>query len=655
MPRRVELSQRLLRVAQQRIDIVSRGGSRRQAALSRGGYPCRRGRKNDYRPAPKHTRNQARQVTRSAFSKCKGRAPRLGSKGGVWARSGEASLVRHAAPTRNDEVNPLDYAFVSYSRKQLYFAESLVLALQRSGIEIWFDLQQLAPGTAWSEGLKEGAQHCGRLVLIASQAAIASPHVKAEWETVLDQGREVIVVLYEAVELPERLRACPIYDARVNFDLAIAALAGYLQGAQPARHDALPKVERSLLWQYRPRDVSWTAGLFFMPTLAMCMFAAFVALRVSSSPSEEWSPVVRPLLLLVGLLGGWFKGMSYFPVGELLRHDTNFEKLRATGGRLLLFWGAAVATLGLVCYLDAEDRPGLIGAGIGSTLMLLISLRWYEWTLPKSADLLRWLPSGAADEEVRATVQAAPAHPVAQPRVARSRTDIRPSFGYALHLHPADAHIAEAIGATLKRQGCRATDAAGAEVQLILVSNRTSIQWLLQKNAELQGRVINILVTNIRELPELQSVFQRQWVDFRSGRAATIQSMAVELADVADADDSYASQVSPTGFNNASGFPRSIQGYFRTSAVLVICVTLVVTRFGQSEGMQTLLALPLLIPYLLHVRGLITRSRPLGRGRPGLGQGASLVWFAAPAAKAADPIGNNDLRFLHFLLFKRVE
>lgn len=37
--------------------------------------------------------------------------------------------------------------FICYSRKQLYFVETLVLTLERMGIATWFDLQKLEPGT----------------------------------------------------------------------------------------------------------------------------------------------------------------------------------------------------------------------------------------------------------------------------------------------------------------------------------------------------------------------------------------------------------------------------------------------------------------------------------------------------------------------------
>ena len=63
--------------------------------------------------------------------------------------------------------------FISYSRRQLYFAESLALHLylQKEGINVWFDLQQLQAGTVWSESLKKGVGEASLLVLVVSQAS----------------------------------------------------------------------------------------------------------------------------------------------------------------------------------------------------------------------------------------------------------------------------------------------------------------------------------------------------------------------------------------------------------------------------------------------------------------------------------------------------
>ena len=49
----------------------------------------------------------------------------------------------------------MGHIFISYSRRQLYFAESVVLHLQRAGPDVWFNLQKLTPGVDWSAARKD--------------------------------------------------------------------------------------------------------------------------------------------------------------------------------------------------------------------------------------------------------------------------------------------------------------------------------------------------------------------------------------------------------------------------------------------------------------------------------------------------------------------
>ena len=42
------------------------------------------------------------------------------------------------------------FYFISYSRSQLYFAESVAVELERMKVDVWFDLQQLKTGEDWA-------------------------------------------------------------------------------------------------------------------------------------------------------------------------------------------------------------------------------------------------------------------------------------------------------------------------------------------------------------------------------------------------------------------------------------------------------------------------------------------------------------------------
>ena len=85
--------------------------------------------------------------------------------------------------------------FLSYSRRQLYFAEALALHLQKAGIDVWFDLQQLQAGKVWSDGLDSGVETAERLLLVVSRASLESPYTRVEWQGVAARDQEVILAV----------------------------------------------------------------------------------------------------------------------------------------------------------------------------------------------------------------------------------------------------------------------------------------------------------------------------------------------------------------------------------------------------------------------------------------------------------------------------
>jgi TIR domain-containing protein len=89
------------------------------------------------------------------------------------SRLKESSIAKVIELAR--EWKKMGYIFMSYSRRQLYFAESVVLNLQRAGLEIWFGLQKLSPGIDLASALKDGYSNCDKLILIASRHPVTVP------------------------------------------------------------------------------------------------------------------------------------------------------------------------------------------------------------------------------------------------------------------------------------------------------------------------------------------------------------------------------------------------------------------------------------------------------------------------------------------------
>jgi len=67
--------------------------------------------------------------------------------------------------------------FISYSRKDYYFSESLTFSLIQRDVAAWLDVKDLQPGVDWEERLQSAIDNASHLVLVASPDSLRSPNV----------------------------------------------------------------------------------------------------------------------------------------------------------------------------------------------------------------------------------------------------------------------------------------------------------------------------------------------------------------------------------------------------------------------------------------------------------------------------------------------
>ena len=546
--------------------------------------------------------------------------------------------------------------FVSYSRRQLYFAESVVLHLQKAGLEVWFDLQKLTPGVDWSAALKDGYTTCDRLLLIVSQAALQSPYVQVEWESALQKGREIILVLTEAVSLPEALRHCAVYDARTHFDRTMQSLVAYLRGKEPARRAPVPAPGTSPYSLSLPFDIWLTLGVLSLPTLATWIAAIVLPPNLvdfninldSLTNAVPGLPVQEILFYGAGFLAGLYLALLYFPLRAFWQHHTPYEELEKMSWRVLSIQATVAIVILIASAVGLPPEGGsvnpisyLVFAG------LLVSAYWSFWVLPRSPDILRWLPSGQADQEVREAVHREFRTDPAELKAREDAHSAPEALMFAIHHHPADAHNASFIESVLRSEGCQSAPAHEANTHLVIVSNRTSKQWLLDLEQALSGQVIHILTTNINTPPEIQPVLQTQWVDFRAGRVKTLRALAAQLMDKERADIGYGLQIAPTGFDTESGFPRHI-GYilgFIYLSIFPLALGLAMLMPELPEGVVFAIFVIPAVVLVLYVDALVMRRMSL----PPVVQkwlGHRAAWFASRASAAPDSLGNADRKYI---------
>lgn len=73
------------------------------------------------------------------------------------------------------------HVFISYSRNDKTFTESLVIDLQKSDIPVWIDIQGLIPGTQnWEQTIRNAIANAYAVVLVASPHSQQSVYVQGE-------------------------------------------------------------------------------------------------------------------------------------------------------------------------------------------------------------------------------------------------------------------------------------------------------------------------------------------------------------------------------------------------------------------------------------------------------------------------------------------
>lgn len=90
-----------------------------------------------------------------------------------------------------------DTLFLSYSRQELTFADCLRQELQASGLDVWIDIERLEVGEDWQPQIDKGVDGCSTLLLVVSAEAIASDNVCREWVRAMEQGKRIILLIFE--------------------------------------------------------------------------------------------------------------------------------------------------------------------------------------------------------------------------------------------------------------------------------------------------------------------------------------------------------------------------------------------------------------------------------------------------------------------------
>lgn len=122
--------------------------------------------------------------------------------------------------------------FLSYSRKDLAFAELLKSELEKAGYQPSLDKTDIAPGEAWQDRLGKLIQDADAVVFCLSHYSAASSICGWEVDESAKLGKRIIPAVVDAVDpsaLPDALTKLNfIFFADTSFDVAFSNLRAAL-------------------------------------------------------------------------------------------------------------------------------------------------------------------------------------------------------------------------------------------------------------------------------------------------------------------------------------------------------------------------------------------------------------------------------------------
>ena len=416
--------------------------------------------------------------------------------------------------------------FISYSRRDYYFAESLAFQLIKHDIDAWLDSKDLEPSTDWSEAIESAIDAASCLILVVSPDSWKSTIVRREWQRARSQGKRIIVLLFRTKTTPQELGSAEAIDFRGAFEPALKQLLYHLTSSNTNLTVS-----------------SHHLGLAFRRPPAVVITVLFLAcvlipLLLNPNAYKEGLITARSFLITKFIVMGLQFDLSFYTVYlitvfllvavlyarvaflDFLRRRMGMTRLALIFAFGIYFWGAPLLQqlLGqsLLHYWVPEMQMRLLrnnwpfsgmlfSAGFAASLAGL----WIV-LVQRPGDLLRWMPTGYAWHSYR--VKQAPKVVVAKDAFFT----LKKLKQFKLLYESQDALIAERLRRKLCSAGAiDAPDDSGDSTSILLLTNCTHVNWLEQQAQRLRGRFLPFLGTNIGVPNSLDWLWRIHWMDFR--------------------------------------------------------------------------------------------------------------------------------------------
>ncbi len=425
--------------------------------------------------------------------------------------------------------------FLSYSRRDFYFAEQLQTLLMRHGVQAWMDLAELAPGDNWAQRIEQAINQADAVVLVATRASVASQYVVDECKQAVACGVPVHIVLGQACPLPGFLRSMTCYDARSRLAPVTRMLAQDLSGANA--HTRVPNGRLRGICT----PVAFALGALILMALicvviGLCFLAATATPFAESVLPQTWiSPVMeaREYLVLQGAGYLALAGLSATCAWALARRQWQFSfvlwsavvpiLLLGASGHTLPSVGATVLRYGgtgsptLASALQAlGPASGAVSLFVGVPMLLVLA---FSLAVLRSSRTSTGSPVARFRLLGRNPGYFASVFGITEvPKLQQGDlfAEAEREFTFQIDADPADRELEAALDGACQAAGmARAHDRADRHLLLLTNANATSALALQKMLRQYAVPPIVVFGCSLPVNPDDSLVRRYQWIDFR--------------------------------------------------------------------------------------------------------------------------------------------
>jgi hypothetical protein len=416
--------------------------------------------------------------------------------------------------------------FISYSRKDYYFAESLAFQMMKHDIDVWFDSKDLEPSTDWSEAIESAIDAASCLILVVSPDSWKSTIVRRELHRARSQGKRIIVVLFRTKTTPQELESAEVIDFRGAFEPALKELVYHLTSSNT--NLTVSSHHLGLAFRRPPAVVT---------TVLLLACAYLIPLLLNPNVYKEGIITLRRFVITKLIVSGDNFALSFYTVfiitvfvllavlygrvafGDLIRRQMRMTRLALLFAFGMYFWGSPLSQQlfgeflphwvpEILMRLLRNNSPisaMLFSAGFAASVAGL----WIV-LVQRPGDLLRWMPTSYAWHSYR--VKQAPKVVVAK----NAFFTLKKLKQFELLYESQDALLAERLRRKLCSAGAtHAADDSEDSTSILLLTSCTRVNWLEEQAQRLRGRFLPFLGTNIGVPNSLNWLWRIHWMDFR--------------------------------------------------------------------------------------------------------------------------------------------